>query len=828
MSKYAVFENVIYKKNLSWRLYKYLRKKQPGLWKYFPIQLFYLFLAFLGIINKSKYIKLSLAFLGSVENLPEKITLFAKYESKKLNVNKKYYNVQVISEYPESIVRALCSGFTDGKIYAQSAYSFNNDMAKSAKNIKFSGEAADFADDMNDTCEEIGKTDAESTEHASSNNMSWLTLKEISCLIPDLKDSELYDRPYSVIRKKCAHFYTSAYGFVFKRRASFYISCILIWLSRLALIFGFTFVLSKISLYYAGISYDFTTKLIDTYETVQGLIFLNTLPIFIIFLLSYLLTNRAYAAVFITGVLTLVPTWINHYKLALRNDPFIIEDIQNIFEGGNMMKNYTIEFSKKIFVIAAALILLTIILYFIPQLRFYTPPRIRIGVFLLIFTASAFLLSNVYFNEKVYASMENKTAIEEKFINQWSTTHQFTSRGFIYPFIYSYTYAFDLTKPDGYSAADSAEILGEYQNTNIPDDKKVNVIGIMLEAYADFEKFDTLDIDTSVYKFLRDIRKEALYGELVTDIFAGNTITTERAFLTGFSDLPNFRKDTNSYVRYLKSQGYYCEGSHPCFNWFYNRKNVNSHIGFDNYYFSEDTYKAMSGYDTSPDRILMPNIIKLFEEREDKSSPYFSFNVSYQGHGPYSTEQPYYENTYCTSDTAEESTIFMLNNYLDSIKSTNDALDEFINYFRSCDDPFIIVFFGDHMPWMGNNNSGYSDLELNLDVGTEEGFYNYYTTPYVIWANDSAKDRLGSVPSGKGPTISPMYLMNVLFDFAGWGENQYMHLTGELMEKLPVINKTGLFVENGNLTSTLSDEAYELYQKFKSVQYYTKYSQAVQ
>lgn len=87
----------------------------------------------------------------------------------------------------------------------------------------------------------------------------------------------------------------------------------------------------------------------------------------------------------------------------------------------------------------------------------------------------------------------------------------------------------------------------------------------MLEAYNDLTLLGVDGIDQNVYKAYHDLIDECYHGRLVTNIFAGGTIDTERAFLTGYSTLGNFRHDTNSYVRYLESQNYYADGSHPCY-----------------------------------------------------------------------------------------------------------------------------------------------------------------------------------------------------------------------------------------------------------------------
>lgn len=133
--------------------------------------------------------------------------------------------------------------------------------------------------------------------------------------------------------------------------------------------------------------------------------------------------------------------------------------------------------------------------------------------------------------------------------------------------------------------------MQSYEETDIPADKKVNLIGIMLEAYNDFSRFDVPGLKTEVvYGLWHQLEAESYSGDLVTNIFAGGTVDTERGFLTGFSKLPEFRAPTNSYAWYFRSQGYKVEGMHPSNEWFYNRRNINQNLGFENYLFTENYF----------------------------------------------------------------------------------------------------------------------------------------------------------------------------------------------------------------------------------------------
>ena len=301
-------------------------------------------------------------------------------------------------------------------------------------------------------------------------------------------------------------------------------------------------------------------------------------------------------------------------------------------------------------------------------------------------------------------------------------------------------------------------------------------------------------------------------------------MNTERCFLTGFSSLPNFRGPTNSYVWYFRSQGYQTEGMHPCFDWFYNRLNINEYLGFQNYYFVENYFGELTGNDVGMDRIFFPELIKSYQAATTDGTPYFNFSITYQGHGPYNNDICWWGNKgdFVKDDgTYTEEQQYILDNYFGSIYDTNQHLKELTDYLRKDDAPVILILFGDHNPWMGDGNSVYDAMGINFDLSTPEGFYNYYSTRYIIWANDAAKAKLGTDLTGEGPTISPNYLMQELFDLCGWDGPASMRALREVKAQIPVINiPTQLYVEKDIVTDTLSDHGQALIDRYNSFQYY--------
>lgn len=534
---------------------------------------------------------------------------------------------------------------------------------------------------------------------------------------------------------------------------------------------------------------------------------LNIIPVVVLLLALYGIFGKGWLSFGITSLIILGFSSANYFLLRFRDDPIMFSDVLLIKEAANMGGNYDMIPGRRMIFCWVAALLITVILYFVQRKQNKFVMRIWISVLMVVLCFCP--LKSVYTNPTIY----NSETQNFDNINRWSATQLYISKGFVYPFLYSVTEAFP-TRPEGYSDKKAKEIITEFSDTDIPEDKKVNVIAVMLEAFCDLTDIGIVDgVSPEVYKNYHAIRDESCHGTLVTNIFAGGTIDSERAFLTGYTTHPNYRKDVNSYVRYFKNQGYNVEGSHPSYAWFYNRRNVNSYLGFDNYRFFEDYYSKITPGAISVDSVVFPEILKMYNDGKQKEVPYFSFHVTYQGHGPYAldtlvwTKEKVYENT-----ALSEQSEYILNNYFGSVMNTAENMKIMLDALRDDDEPCVVLFFGDHKPWLGDGNSVYNELGINLDTSSEEGYLNYYATEYIIWANNKAKEVLNSDFVGEDERISTNYLMNKLFELCSWEGNAYMQYTDKVKDTLPVINSAGFYNSKGEFVGTYTGilDAHEL------------------
>jgi phosphoglycerol transferase MdoB-like AlkP superfamily enzyme len=538
------------------------------------------------------------------------------------------------------------------------------------------------------------------------------------------------------------------------------------------------------------------------------LLILNFLPIFLLFMLVYLISNRLYLGYIVSSGLWVTFSIINKFKLTFRDDPFKFIDILLVRESMDMAQKYPIVFSRNMIIMVIGIITITVMLYFFANYKI-EKTRIRIASLIFVILVSYFLFDNTYSDSKVYAELGDQTLI-----NPWSKTQQYQAKGFVYPFIHSIREAFE-KEPEGYDKEEAKEILSSYKYNDIPEDKKVNIIAIMLEAYSDFSKYENIIWKENPYEYFQKLQSESYHGNLITDVFGGGTVETERSFLTGYHNHPRYYKDTNSFVWYFVEQGYYTEAMHPIYGWFYNRRNVNEYLGFNNFDYYENKYSKISEY-FFMDYDFFDFIIEGYEK---STKPYFNFSVTYQNHGPYSEEYVEGNDIIEFKEGYDEKAFNIVNNYLAGIKRTDEAIEKLIEYFREQEEPTVVVLFGDHKPWLGNDDIGYKMLGIDIDMSTPQGMVNYYEAPYIIWGNDSAKDVFGDVFKGEGNTISPNFLMPELFNLMGLKGNEYMQYINDLKQSIDVLNKV-YYKENGEYTNKLSKENEELLKQFINVEFY--------
>ena len=590
---------------------------------------------------------------------------------------------------------------------------------------------------------------------------------------------------------------------------------VFLWLTAFGLGIGL------LSLYLTANSYASidAQALWESYFKLPLLVVMDLLLPLLVVYLGFFLFARPWAAYLLSAVPVLGLALASYYKIQFRGEPVLASDLRLIRTAGGIMGNYTFELTEPVKLVIAGFVGMLIFSVVLLR-RERMSQRGRLVGLMAMLTLTLASYFELYTSDDIYEKTANNSLI-----NPWSEVEIYLSRGTTYPFLYSVQDMFP-NAPSGYRESEATGTLAEYEDTDIPDEEKITVVGIMLEAFSDLTDFPVLDEIPAIHKIyepLHELEERSVSGRLLTNIFAGGTVDTEWGYLTGYSEHEEFRSPVNTYVRYFKSQGYDALYRHPGYSWFYNRSNVNEYLGFDECVFNDTGFgDLISSSDAlyHSDKVLVDYLLNDIDSRTETDDPLFLFSVSYQNHGPYPSETYWEEYATPEKNGWSMETCCVINNYLAGIHSTVNEMCRMTEELEKRDEPIVFVFFGDHKPWMGNGSSVYTEIGVDLDVSTLEGFYNYYATPYVIYANQAARDLLGNDFAEDGGDFSPCFLMDKVFDECGWEGPGFMQLQREMREVSPLMSSNGWRMQNGQLTAALEGAAGDEKDRYLRAQYY--------
>ncbi|MEC1525872.1 LTA synthase family protein [Neobacillus niacini] len=307
--------------------------------------------------------------------------------------------------------------------------------------------------------------------------------------------------------------------------------------------------------------------------------------------------------------------------------------------------------------------------------------------------------------------------------------------------------------PIGYSQSAINTIISKSDVPEYPNDNdKPNIIMIMNEAFWDPTKMESVVFNQDPLPYFHQLQQEASSGSLNVTVFGGSTVNTEFEALTGLSThfLPSgsiaylnyVKKPLPSLPTILRKQGYDTTAIHSWHHWFYDRSGVYRDLGFNRFISMEFMGNPIAHGPFFRDKSVTDEILKKLKQ-ENSGKPNFIFAVTTQNHGPYSTDKKEAFSTIEThlkgdasfSDEAES----MLEVYSDNLLDIDQDLERLINELNTMDKKTILIFFGDHLPLLGNEYMVYEEANFYQGTDSYEEYLNMYSTPLLIWDNYSNK-----------------------------------------------------------------------------------------
>lgn len=456
----------------------------------------------------------------------------------------------------------------------------------------------------------------------------------------------------------------------------------------------------------------------------------------------YCLTGRISIAMGTVSVPLLLLHLINAFKLAFRNEPFYPWDFTLAGEATNILSSIRLSFSKPM-VVTFGYILAALAVGILMDLLVLRKNRPGRGT-----RAAAFAVLAVYFCV-CFGTWFSRDYIRENAgpVRTYNQKASYLESGFLYAFAANYYHA-RITPPADYSQ----ELIDGITEGCEGSDGAVapNVIIVMSEAFSDIWTAENLVFDRELAPTYTALAEQYLSGRCMTSEYGGNTANCEFEVLTGYSTalLPSgtvpymsyMNQPTDSYVSFLKSEGYYAVALHPFQRSFFSREKAFELMGFDDYY-SEEHFEGaerLRAMKFVSDDAVADRIIAEFEKNRQTDRGFFCHTVTMLNH-----------TSYYASDWAEELQVGMepgcelsqaeyeaIRSYATGVQYADAMLARLVDYFEDVDEPTVILFFGDHQPSLGSG--GYELMQrigYVADNTTPEGILRLQSTPYLIWNN---------------------------------------------------------------------------------------------
>ena len=285
-----------------------------------------------------------------------------------------------------------------------------------------------------------------------------------------------------------------------------------------------------------------------------------------------------------------------------------------------------------------------------------------------------------------------------------------------------------------------------------------NVHIILLESFWDPSALKKAGYNQSpLAPDFRKLWKSAGYSRALSPVFGGYTANAEFEILCGFpvvTDSVKFERqllnDVPCLPHLLAAHGYRTVASHPNVPVFWNRVNAYRRMGIQTYWSQQDFMLDDMNREFLSDASLYRQVLEKISGSLATKQPLLDYIVTYFGHW-----------NYPLSDTRPDkitsaSTIEEVRSYANTVYYKSRELITFIQQLRARDPDSIIVAFGDHLPFLGENFAGYVDSGVLADQRsdfTPEMFSFHVSTPLIIIDGTRGPVKVGSLPVYEVPAL---------------------------------------------------------------------------
>lgn len=446
-----------------------------------------------------------------------------------------------------------------------------------------------------------------------------------------------------------------------------------------------------------------------------------------------------------------------------------------------------------------------------------------IGTILIALIGISMTKKYTFFIEKIYNA-------DKEILSEYISVDEYTNEyGFFQGIILTSLVKKDLVSPD-YSSKYVSKLLSSYDDVTVSGKwGKANVVFILSEAFSDLENISEITFNEPLMQEIANYKKDndKMVFDLLVPAYGGSSVNTEFEILTGASLTfwsPGFipynqyysdsiGKNAPNIIKEFNNNGYTTMYLTPWGEDSYNSKRNYKLFGADKTIYGSKLKGSNKGQFYS-DKSLMKDIynqLKNTKEGEYK----FIMTASGQNHFPY-TEDKYekYDISVKNTEYSKKSTN-MLKSYAQGVYDASKELNNLYKMIQDLDTPTIIVFFGDHLPYIIDDDGVEPYISAKY-FNTENKYVNdmrKHTTKAVILSNyDIETDDI--------KYMNANYLGAYVLNKMDLKVSNYFKYIDDLRKKVPVYNRNAVYMNNNTtLRSDLDYNAKKALEDYKFVQY---------
>ncbi len=556
---------------------------------------------------------------------------------------------------------------------------------------------------------------------------------------------------------------------------------------------------------------------------IQGLFF-SFLLFWGIYMFVFGCMNNVYRTTVLLSAALVLFGIVNQLKIAYSDTPVFLSDFFFLNSAGTFMdilKGTIMGIILKYLVIIVAFLTGIVYICKFAKNRNEFSIRKRFRAFYIILPILFMVIISVPNKNISHFMLKTFFSIDERQDNYATTNMGYYFKFGVFGGLYGQNLESRLEEPDGYDPSELEQLVEESckKKRNSHKFGKPNIVMIFSESFWNIDDMKEVRFDQPVASNFEQLKQKGILVDMISPSYGGISSNVEYEMLTGSS----IKFFSSGYIPYmqlyiddkyikapsviqeLKRNGY---KTHITSTWessLFNCKSVYEYFGVDVTEYKEDLKDSYKKGGRISDAYVAERLIQELKEKP-KDEKLFTMILTAQAHMPFNFDKyEDYDISIVDSklDPEEEDTI---RSYAQGVYDADKQLKEVYDFIQTYEEPTILIFYGDHLPYLKNEKG--EDITKKLEYfntgdSTEDLYRKYHTQCLILTNYDIGEDDIDYM----GPDLVMDYLLNNM-DLEVSPYYQWLYTT---IDKLPASNLYVSVDKNGNkyktskLTGTMKD-----------------------